>query len=46
MVKPLNKELKISVPCGLDGTVDTIRSLLGSYDNGNRLLLNNLLKAF
>ena len=44
--KSLNKELNMSVPSGLDGTVDTIRSLLNSYDNGNRRVLNNLLKAF
>ena len=44
--KSLNKELNMSVTSGLDGTVDTIRFLLNSYDNGNRRLLNNLLKAF
>ena len=44
--KSLNKELNMSVPSGLDGTVDTIRFLLDSYDNGNRWVLNNLLKAF
>ena len=44
--KSLNKELNMSVPSGLDGTVDTIRFLLNSYDNGNRRVLNNLLKAF
>ena len=44
--KSLNKELNMSVPSGLDGTVDTIGFLLNSYDNGNRRMLNNLLKAF
>ena len=44
--KSLNKELNMSVPIGLDGTVDTIRFLLNSYDNGNRRVLNNLLKSF